>query len=206
MKDNYKTIDGAAHPHHLFQMTLSKTHSINLLGLHDAMSDLNVLAAPAFAILYFVVPKDVFPVFANPAPVAVGAHAALPANVHLMVLEMPLRRAEVKAKRKVRRHSALAGWAGLVAARRSSNCTERTLILVALLCCLLCRLVRTMRTRCSLRPRRREARSSATATATAPRSTASARRQESSAVPSVIRSLDLPRRQHAATHNFRYRC
>ncbi len=106
VKENYKTMDGALHPHHLFQMTLSRSHSINLLGLHSAMSDLNALAAPAFAILYFVVPPDVFPVFAHPAPVAVGAHVALPANVHLMVLELPLRKADVKIKRKVRRSNA----------------------------------------------------------------------------------------------------
>ena len=82
-------------------MTISHTHSINLLGLHNAMQQLNVLAAPNFALLYFVVPTEAFPVFANPTPVAEGGHNLLPNNVHMIVLEVPLPET-VGEKRKVR--------------------------------------------------------------------------------------------------------
>jgi hypothetical protein len=82
-------------------MTISKTHSVNLLGLHTAMQQLNVGNAPNFALFYFVVPTEVYPVFANPTPVAEGGHNALPNNVHFLVLEMPLPDT-VGGKRKVR--------------------------------------------------------------------------------------------------------
>ena len=78
-------------------MTISKTHTVNLLGLHTAMEQLNVLNAPKFALLYFVVPPEVYPLFANPTPVAAGDHNVLPNNVHMIVVEMPL----PEAKRKV---------------------------------------------------------------------------------------------------------
>lgn len=92
LKPNFRTIDGAIRRHlvHLLQMTISKSHTINLLGLHSAMQDLNVINAPNFALLYFVVPPSVYPLFANPTPVTEGLHNALPNNVHLLVLEMSL--------------------------------------------------------------------------------------------------------------------
>ena len=92
MKENYPTIDSAALQNlvHLFQMTISKTHTVNLRGLHNAMEQLKVLEGPKFALLYFVVPPDVYPVFANPTLVASGNHNALPNNVHMIVLELPL--------------------------------------------------------------------------------------------------------------------
>jgi hypothetical protein len=88
LKENFPTIDSAILQHlvHLFQMTVSKTHTVNILGLHNALQQLNVLNAPNFALLYFVVPPDVYPLFANPIPVG----GTFPNNVHMIVLEMPL--------------------------------------------------------------------------------------------------------------------
>lgn len=81
-------------------MTISKTHSINLLGLHNAMNELHVINPPAFALLYFVVPPDVQAVFANPTPVVAGGHNNPPNNVHMIVLEIPWPE-QVGHKRKV---------------------------------------------------------------------------------------------------------
>ena len=91
LKENFPTIDGAIllQRVHLFQMTISKTHTVNLAGLHNAMQQLNVLNAPSFALHYFVVPHDAYPLFANPTPVA-AAIPTFPNNAHMIVLEMPL--------------------------------------------------------------------------------------------------------------------
>jgi hypothetical protein len=102
LKANHPTIDGVIKyaSVHLLQMTISPTHSINLGGLHTAMNELQVIGAPP-VFLYFVVPTNQFAVFANPTPVAVGAHVALPPNVHMLVLDMPLPET-AGLKRKVR--------------------------------------------------------------------------------------------------------
>ena len=88
VKENFPTIDSAILRQlvHLFQMTVSKTHTVNIVGLHNALQQLNVLNAPNFALLYFVVPPDEYLLFANPTPVG----GAFPNNVHKIVLEMPL--------------------------------------------------------------------------------------------------------------------
>lgn len=69
-------------------MTVSSTHSINMNGLHQALTALGL--AQTTCLLYFVVPPDIYPVFKNPATDPPGT--PLPNNVSLMVLELPLRR------------------------------------------------------------------------------------------------------------------
>ena len=88
LKTNYPTMDAAARPQHLFQMTVSSTHSINCNGLQRALTGLGL--AQKQCILYFVVPPDIYPNFANPYMEPTGT--ILPDNVSLMVLELPLRR------------------------------------------------------------------------------------------------------------------
>ena len=99
LKGNVPTIDGAIllQRVHLLQMTISKTHTVNLPGLHNAMQQLNVVNAPSFALFYFVVPPDVYPIFADPTPVG-PAVATFPTNVHMIVLELPLPAAGHKRK------------------------------------------------------------------------------------------------------------
>jgi hypothetical protein len=55
-KDNFPTIDAAARPMHLFQMTVSATHSVNLAGLHAAMAGLGLIAAGGGAAAAAAVP------------------------------------------------------------------------------------------------------------------------------------------------------
>jgi hypothetical protein len=75
-------------------MTVSPTHSINVDGLHQALTELGLVQSRC--ILYFVVPPDIYPIFKNPSIVPSGK--SLPDNVALMVLELPLqRRAEPTA-------------------------------------------------------------------------------------------------------------
>ena len=93
LKSNYPTIDAARFVMHLFQMTVSPTHSVNLAGLNAAMMSLGLIGTPAGpqpCRLYFVVPPDVFPVYQHKPGSMVPAGSALPANVQLMVLEIPL--------------------------------------------------------------------------------------------------------------------
>ena len=85
---------------HLLQMTISNTHTINLRGLHKAMTSLGVVA-PTFAFLYFVVPPDAYAQFANPPYVTHKDHKLLPNNVRIIVLEIPWPE-QVGQKRKVR--------------------------------------------------------------------------------------------------------
>ena len=86
-RSNYPTIDAALRPLHLFQMTVSETHSINARGLDNALTQLNWKGAEK-CFLWFVVPDDVFPVFREPYMEPAGV--AVPENVHLGVLEIPL--------------------------------------------------------------------------------------------------------------------
>jgi hypothetical protein len=88
LKSNYPTIDAALKPKHLFQMTVSATHSINMNGLHQALTGLGLVQKQCN--LYFVVPPDIYPIFKNPSIVPSGK--SLPDNVGLMVLELPLQR------------------------------------------------------------------------------------------------------------------
>jgi len=99
LKSNFKTIDAARFPKHLFQMTVSPTHSINLLGLNAAMMDLGLIGKPGGAqqcALYFAVPPDIHPVYQHKPGSMVPADSTLPANISLMVLEIPL--PELKAQ------------------------------------------------------------------------------------------------------------
>lgn len=90
LQANYKTIDSARFPKHLFQMTVSPTHSLNLAGLQAAMSGLGRAAGPQPCLFYFVVPPDVYPTYRHLPAAIVPAGAQLPANVALLVLEIPL--------------------------------------------------------------------------------------------------------------------
>lgn len=93
LKSNFKTIDGALYQKHLFQMTVSPSHSVNLAGLNAALAGLGLIGesdSPQPAILYFAVPPDVFPVYRHVPSCIVPVGEALPSNVSLMVLEIPL--------------------------------------------------------------------------------------------------------------------
>ena len=72
-------------------MTVSPAHSINLAGLNRAITDLRLIGP---CTLYFVVPPDVYPVYQHKIGSLVrdpsAAGSALPANVTLAVLEIPL--------------------------------------------------------------------------------------------------------------------
>jgi hypothetical protein len=96
MKSNFKTIDSALYPKHLFQMTVSPSHSINLAGLNAAMTSLGLMGKPPGpqpCTLYFAVPPDVFPIYQHKPGSMVPSGSLLPNNVTLMVLEIPLPRA-----------------------------------------------------------------------------------------------------------------
>ena len=96
LKSNFPTIDGARYQKHLFQMTVSPSHSVNLAGLTRAMTELGLIggggAAPAAqsCVLHFAVPPDVYPVYQHKAGSVVPLGSALPANVTLSVVEIPL--------------------------------------------------------------------------------------------------------------------
>jgi hypothetical protein len=92
LKSNFPTIDGARRPKHLFQMTVSTTHSINLAGLNQAMIELGLIggAAPQECFLHFVVPTDVYPKYKHAAAAMVPPGSSLPQNVRLTVVEIPL--------------------------------------------------------------------------------------------------------------------
>jgi hypothetical protein len=93
LKESFPTIDAAAYQKHLFQMTVSPTHSVNLNGLHAAMTGLGLLGgggAPPTCFLYFAVPPDVFPIYQHKAGSMVPSGSALPPNISLVVLEIPL--------------------------------------------------------------------------------------------------------------------
>lgn len=95
LKESFPTIDAAAYQKHLFQMTVSPTHSVNLNGLQAAMTGLGLLGAggaPPTYFLYFAVPPDVFPIYQHKAGSMVpsGTTSALPPNISLVVLEIPL--------------------------------------------------------------------------------------------------------------------
>lgn len=95
LKSNFPTIDGARYRKHLFQMTVSPSHSINLAGLNRAMTELGLIGGAAAApaqpcVLYFAVPPDVYPVYQHKAGSMVPPGSALPANVTLAVVEIPL--------------------------------------------------------------------------------------------------------------------
>ena len=81
-KANFPTIDAAFRPGHLFQMTVSRTHTVNLDALEAAMRALGVKRA----ILYFVVPEDIFPDFKGYR--IVPAKSRLPATVRIYLLEL----------------------------------------------------------------------------------------------------------------------
>jgi len=112
LKSNFPTIDSALHQKHLFQMTVSEHHSVNLAGLNKAMTELGLRAAagagagvaagaaagaaaaagpaaPLECFLYFVVPPDVYPKYKHLPGSMVPVGSALPANVKLIVLELP---------------------------------------------------------------------------------------------------------------------
>ena len=81
-------------------MTVSPTHSINLAGLNAAMAGLGLIGKPIGSqrcILYFAVPPDVFPVYQHKPGSMVPSGSALPDNVTLMVLEIPLPAAAVSS-------------------------------------------------------------------------------------------------------------
>lgn len=101
MKENFPTIDAVAYRNHLFQMTVSPTHSVNINGLLATMKDLDLLgpggasasgaaAASQPCFLYFAVPPDVFSMYQHKAGAMVPTGSVLPANISLVVLEIPL--------------------------------------------------------------------------------------------------------------------
>ena len=93
LKSNFKTIDSALRPKHLFQMTVSSTHSVNLAGLNASMTALGLIGKPAGTqpcTLYFAVPPDVYPIYQHKPGSMVPVGSILPGNVSLMVLEIPL--------------------------------------------------------------------------------------------------------------------
>ena len=74
-------------------MTVSPSHSVNLAGLNAAMTGLGLIGGLAGAqqcTLYFTVPSDVYPVYQHKVGSMVPSGSALPGNVALMVLEIPL--------------------------------------------------------------------------------------------------------------------
>src|SRR6185437_7682424 len=76
-----------------FQMTVSPSHTINLAGLNRAMTELGLIGGSGPAqpcVLYLAVPPDVYPVYQHKAGSMVPPGSALPANVTLAVLEIPL--------------------------------------------------------------------------------------------------------------------
>ena len=92
LKKNFPTIDAARFLKHLFQMTVSPSHTMNLAGFNKAMKELGLIGEGAAkpCILWFVVPPDVFPVYQHKPGSMVPAGSVLPANVTLAVLEIPL--------------------------------------------------------------------------------------------------------------------
>jgi hypothetical protein len=80
-------------------MTVSPFHSLHLAGLTQAMTELGLIGGPGPTlpcVLYFVVPPDVYPVYRHKVGLAVPAGRALPANVSLAVLEIPLSNTQPK--------------------------------------------------------------------------------------------------------------
>lgn len=83
LKSNFPTIDGLRKPVHLFQMTVGKTHSVNVAGLKataDKMYDRRQNVR-----LYFVVPPNKFSTF------TVGSFTdktAIPSYVEYWVLQL----------------------------------------------------------------------------------------------------------------------
>jgi hypothetical protein len=94
LKKNFPTIDGVIWQKHLFQMTVSDTHSVNLAGLNKAMIELGLIGGaadtPQPCVLYFVAPPDIFPSFKHKLGSIVPAGSTLPENVDVAVLEIPL--------------------------------------------------------------------------------------------------------------------
>lgn len=97
LKSNFPTIDAALFPKHLFQMTVSPEHSVNLAGLNAAMTQLRLIGGGAVqpCTLYFAVPPDIFPIYQHKPGSIVPAGSTLPANVTLAVLEIPTPKAVV---------------------------------------------------------------------------------------------------------------
>lgn len=113
LKSNFPTIDAAeprnGYQKHLFQMTVSPSHSVNLAqpGLTRAMTELGWIGGGGAAaasdsaaqpcVLYLAVPPDVYPVYQHKggSVVPLGSSStsalSLPANVTLSVVEIPLR-------------------------------------------------------------------------------------------------------------------
>lgn len=113
LKSNFPTIDAARYGNgyqkHLFQMTVSPSHSVNLAqpGLTRAMTELGWIGGGGAAaasdsaaqpcVLYLAVPPDVYPVYQHKggSVVPLGSTStsalSLPANVTLSVVEIPLR-------------------------------------------------------------------------------------------------------------------
>ena len=96
LKPNYPVIDAALRPKHLFQMTVSETHSINVKWLHQIRTELGLEQTPC--ILYVVVPWDIYPTFQNPSILPSGE--SLPDDVRVMVMELPLKLREVPLKQQ----------------------------------------------------------------------------------------------------------
>ena len=75
-------------------MTVSPTHSVNIAGLNKAMTDLSLIGgtqgAPQLCLLYFAVPPDVYPMYQHGPGSMVPVGSEIPANVALIVLEIPL--------------------------------------------------------------------------------------------------------------------
>lgn len=124
LKSNWPTIDAAVHLlHHkyLFQMTVSKTHTVNLAGLIKVLTDLGVLGQPCT--LVFVVPWDIYPDYKHHVGSMVPPGSTLPANVNLLVLELPLiHRAEPVASTSTATPGAVTGVKRKVKRRGCFEC------------------------------------------------------------------------------------
>jgi hypothetical protein len=101
LKATFPTIDAALFRKHLFQMTVSPEHSVNLAGLNAAMAQLGLIgpggAATHPCTLYFAVPPDIFPIYKHKPGSMVPSGSVLPANVTLAVLEIPTPTATIAA-------------------------------------------------------------------------------------------------------------
>lgn len=85
-KRNMATIDAIQQPGRMFQMTVSKKHSINCAGLKSAS---NAMRSKLAAKIYFVVPPDQYPHF-KPRPIDKGSGVAELSKIEQWVLKMPL--------------------------------------------------------------------------------------------------------------------
>ncbi len=89
-KDNFPTIDGVLKPNLLFQMTVGRSHNVNIDGLVAAVNALQLPASAPPPRLYFVVPPQQFATFqVGTFTSSIGTPVStIPANVEYWVLAL----------------------------------------------------------------------------------------------------------------------